>query len=79
MKKEAIIKRLNELSELAEKRQKENDLNYLPNHVSFYFLSEEEREDRHNLLLSLPSKGEEIQEAKKRISERIKRRNKHRN
>jgi len=76
MNEQQINNRLNELSKIADKRKQGTDITYLPDHTAtIYFLTEEEQKERHELILQLPSTGEKVQQAKKRIKERTKLRN----
>lgn len=69
---EQINNRLEELNAAAEERMEGIDLTSLPNHTSFDFLTEEEKAERHSLILQLPSSGQQIKEAGERIAERVK-------
>lgn len=74
MKESDILKRLDQLSRWATERMNREDLTTLPNHTTIDFLTDQERAERHRLLLMLPSSGQKIQEAKHRIADRISRR-----
>ena len=50
---------------------KDVDLTTLPNSNSFDFLEPDEREELHQLKISLPSYGERIRDAKNRLKDRI--------
>lgn len=78
MSKDDIHSRLNELMAMADARRLSSDVWFLfgsRGGASFDFLTQEEKQERHELILMLPSYGEEATAAKLRIQERIRQRN----
>jgi hypothetical protein len=73
-----INKKLDRLSEIAQDRMSRTDLTTLPNHTTYDFLTDEEKEERHLLLLQLPSAGEKMVAAQNRINKRIRSRRRRR-
>ena len=75
MNSESINNRLNELSQIARDRMLTTNLGTLPNHNSFNFLTDAEKEERQRLICMMPSSGEKALQAKERLKKRIEKRN----
>lgn len=73
---QAIHQKLEELTVVARKRMQECDpgIAGVMGGAEFDFMTSEEKELRHQLILSLPSSAQLAREAKLRISERIRQR-----
>lgn len=73
MSVQEIEEHLNRLSEIAKERMADSTI-LIGHYCEIDFLTIEEREARHHLILSLPSFCEEREAARLRIKERISRR-----
>lgn len=76
MDKSEILKEISDISWKAKQRMESKDLRFLPNHTTIDFLNEEELDRLYELKKMLPSRGDEIKNAKERIKQRIEKRNK---
>lgn len=77
MNEKSIITELEKITEKGEKRKQEALKAYSCNDApgdAFYYLTESERERRHELLMMLPSFSAKALAAKQRIKERISKR-----
>lgn len=68
-----IKEHLDKLSEMAKERMSDSTI-LIGHYCEIDFLTEEERETRHQLILSLPSFYEEREAARLRIQERLSKR-----
>lgn len=76
MNKQEIKEQLDKLTQIAQERMKDSTI-LIGLYCEIDFLTQEELEIRHELMLSLPTFSDEREAAEQRIKERISKRNKY--